>query len=219
VITRIPNPIGPVSQVITPALTGDPWHPRAETTRDPRRERCHDGMAQRWLVVPSQAALARAETTVNTARPREDETLATPLVPLPATRFPPPEAAQGALGTVAQGWTYHQVDARRRTAHQRYTGQGRPTPKTPLKALAWHIDAHVRPEDEALRRPTPGKAGCVLGTTSCASPLRDTEVMAASTGQARVAGGCRWLTDPLFFVSSLCVTKPSRLHGRLMVMT
>jgi transposase len=32
-ITRIPNTIGPVSQVITQALTWDTWHPLDETTR------------------------------------------------------------------------------------------------------------------------------------------------------------------------------------------
>jgi transposase len=219
VITRIPNPIGPVSQVITQALTWDTWHPLDETTRYQRLELCHDGMAQRWLVVHSQAALARAETTVNQARPREDETIATPLFHLQARRFPTPEAAQGALGTLAKGWTYHQVDSSRLTEHKRYTGKGRPTPKTPLKAIEWHIDAQVRPEDEALRSQKQGKACFVLGTNICASQLSDTEVMAAYKGQARVEGGFRFLKDPLFFVSSLFVKKPSRIQGLLMVMT
>ena len=40
-ITRIPNTIGPVSQVITQALTGDTWHPLDETTRYQRLELCH----------------------------------------------------------------------------------------------------------------------------------------------------------------------------------
>jgi transposase len=55
-ITRIPNTIGPVSQVITQALTGDTWHPLDETTRDQRLELCHEGMAQRWLVVQQRQA-------------------------------------------------------------------------------------------------------------------------------------------------------------------
>jgi transposase len=219
VITRIPNTIGPVSQVITQALTWDSWHPRDETTRYQRLELCHDGMAQRWLVVHSQAALARAETTVNNARQRDYETIARQLFHLQAKRFPTPEAAQGALGTLAKGWKDHQVDSSRLTAHTRDTGKGRPTPKTPLKAIEWQIDAHVRPEDEALRSQTQGKACFVLGTHICASQLSDTEVIAAYKGQARVEGGFRFLKDPLFFVSSLFVKKPSRLQGLLMVMT
>jgi transposase len=218
-ITRIPNTIGPVSQVITQALTWDTWHPLDETTRDQRLELCHDGMAQRWLVVHSQAALARAEMTVNEARQREYETIARQLFHLQATRFPTPAAAQGALETLAKGWKYHQVDASRLTEHKRYAGKGRPTPKTPLKAVEWQIDAHVRPEDEALQRQKQGKACFVLGTNICASQLSDTEVIAAYKGQARVEGGFRFLKDPLFFVSSLFVKKPSRVQGLLMVMT
>jgi transposase len=218
-ITRLPNTIGPVSQVITQALTWDTWHPLDETTRSQRLELCHYDMAQRWLVVHSQAALARAETTVNKARQREDETIATQLFHLHAKRFPTPAAAQGALGTLAKGWKYHQVDASRLTEHKRDAGTGRPTPKTPLKAVEWQIDAHVRPEDEALRRQKQGKACFVLGTNICASQLSDTEVIAAYTGHARVEGGVRFLKDPLFFVSSLFVKKPSRIQGLLMVMT
>ena len=154
--TRLPHPIGPVSPVSTPALTWETGPPRDEPTRAQRRERCHDGMAQRWLVVPSPAARARAETTVHQARPGADETSATQLLPLHANRLPTPAAAHGALGTWAKGGQDHQVDARRLTAHQREAGQGRPPPQTPLQAVAWQIDAHVRPADAALRRQQQG---------------------------------------------------------------
>jgi Domain of unknown function (DUF4277) len=66
--TRLANTIGVVAHVLEPALTWDPWHTFAETTRDQGVELCHDGMAQRWLVGSSQAALERAEATVHTSR-------------------------------------------------------------------------------------------------------------------------------------------------------
>ena len=44
-------------------------------TRYQRLELCHYGMAQRWLVVYSQAALERAEATVNKAKQREAEAI------------------------------------------------------------------------------------------------------------------------------------------------
>ena len=66
------------------------------------------GMAQRWLVVYSQAALERAEATVNKARQREYETIEKQLFHLQAKRFPTPEAAQEALAALATGWRYHQ---------------------------------------------------------------------------------------------------------------
>jgi transposase len=218
-ITRIPNTIGSVAQVITQALTWDTWHSLDETTRYQPLELCHYGMAQRWLVVHSQAALERAETTINKARQREYETIEKQLFHLQAKRFPTPEAAQGALGALAKGWKYHQIVASRLTEHKRYTGKGRPTPKTPLKAIEWQIDAQVRPEEDTIWSQKQGKACFVLGTNICASQLSDTEVIAAYKGQTQVEGGFRFLKDPLFFVSSLFVKKPSRIQGLLMVMT
>ena len=63
------------------------------------------------------------------------------------------------------------------------------------------------------------KACYVLGTNIDASELSDTEVITAYKGQSQVEGGFRFLKDPLFFVSSLFVKKPSRIEGLLMVMT
>jgi transposase len=42
--------------------------------------------------------------------------------------------------------------------------------------------------------------------------------MQAYKAQAQAEGGFRFLKDPLFFVSSLCVKKPCRIQGLLMVM-
>ena len=59
----------------------------------------------------------------------------------------------------------------------------------------------------------------MLGTNIDASELRDAAVITASKGQSQVAGGFRFLTDPLVFVSSLFGKKPSRIEGLLMGMT
>jgi transposase len=105
------------------------------------------------------------------------------------------------------------------TAYKRDAGKGRPTPRTPLKASEWHIQAHVQLDDEASERDKQTKACYVLGTKIDASEFSDAEVITAYKGQARVAGGFRFLKAPLFFVSSLFVKTPSRLEGLLMVMT
>ena len=67
-ITRIPHTLKVVSQVITQALAIDTWHDVDAQTRYQRLELCHYGMAQRWLVVFSQAAAWRAEAAVCQAR-------------------------------------------------------------------------------------------------------------------------------------------------------
>ena len=218
-MTRIPHTIGVVSQVIMQALTWESWHWLDETTRYQGVELCHYGMAQRWLVVCSQAALERAEATVTKARQRAYEAIEKPCFHLQAQRFATPEAAQQALAALAKDWKYHQLEASRLIEHKRYARKGRPTPHTPLKASEWQIDSHVRPNEEAMRHRMQVNACFVLGTNISASALSDPEVMAAYKGQAQVEGGFRFLKDPLFFVSSLFVKKPCRIEGLLMVMT
>jgi transposase len=49
--------------------------------------------------------------------------------------------------------------------------------------------------------------------------VSDADVIQAYKGQAQAEGGFRFLKDPLFFVSSLFVKKPSQIQGLLLVMT
>lgn len=218
-ITRIPATLKVVSQVIGQALQWDTWQPFDDTTRYQPLELCHYGMAQRWLVVYSQAAFARAEVSLNKATQREYEAITKQLFHLQAKRFGTPEAAQKALAALAQRWRYHRVESAHLTAHKRYASKGRPTPCTPLKGIEWQIQAHVCADNETIEHHKHIKACYVLGTNIDASELTNAEALTAYKGQSHVEGGFRFLKDPLFFVSSLFVKKPNRIEGLLMVMT
>jgi transposase len=106
-ITRIPNTLKLVSQVITQALRWDTWQPLDAGTRSQRVELCHYQMAQRWLVVCSQAACERAEATVTKAQQREAEAIDKHLFHLQAQRFETSRAATAALAALAKPWSYH----------------------------------------------------------------------------------------------------------------
>jgi transposase len=88
-IKRIPNTLKLVFQVITDALRGDTWHRVNDTTRYQRVELCHYGLAQRWLVVSSEAALQRAEATVSKAQQHEYEAIEKQLCHLQVQRRRP----------------------------------------------------------------------------------------------------------------------------------
>jgi transposase len=218
-ITRIPATLKVVSQVISQALQWDTWQPVAPKTRYQALALCHYGMVQRWLVVYSQAAFERAEVTLQKATQREAEAIQKQLFHLQAKRFGTPQAAQEALTVLAKNWQYHRVASSQLTEYKRYAGKGRPTPRTPLKVSEWQIQAHVHADAEAIERDKHTNACYVLGTNIDASELSDAGVITAYKGQSRVEGGFRFLKDPLFFVSSLFVKKPSRIEGLLMVMT
>jgi transposase len=218
-ITRIPGTLKLVSQVITQALQRDRWHHLDETTRYDCMELCHYGMAQRWLVVSSQAAMERAEASITKAQQREWEAIEKQLLHLHAKRFPTPEAAQAALTALSKSWRYHQLDTSQVIDHKRYAGKGRPTPTSPLKAIEWQMQAQVRPAQEVIEAHKQQSACFVIGTNIQACQVSDAEVIRAYKAQSGVEGGFRFLKDPLFFVSSLFVKKPSRIQGLLMVMT
>jgi transposase len=176
-------------------------------------------MAQRWLVVSSQAAMERAEHSINKAQQREYEAIKKQLFHLQAKRFATSATAQAALAALAKAWRYHQVDTLEVIAHKRYAGKGRPTSSRPLKSIEWQIHAQVRPDQEVIEARKQHSACYIIGTNIAASQLSDVEVIAAYKSQAQAEGGFRFLKDPLFFVSSLFVKKPSRMQGLLMVMT
>src|SRR3989475_5057036 len=130
-LTRVPGTLKLVTHVIAQALRWDTWHRLDETTRYQRVELCHYGMAQRWLVVSSQAALERAQASVNKAQQREAEAIEKQLFHLQAQRFETPEAAQAALVALETSWRSHQGEIVRLIAHKHYACKGRPTPTTP----------------------------------------------------------------------------------------
>jgi transposase len=218
-ITRIPETLKVTQQVIAQAWTGGAWQPLDETNSYQRVDLCHYGMAQRWLVVSSQAAGRRAEHTLAKAQAKEHEQLQKQLFHLQAQRFPSEAAARTALDTIAQGWRAHQVAHTSLTPHRQYAGKGRPTHETPIKAIQWQIRADGVPDPAKITRQQQRKACFVLGTAIPDTALTDAEVIAGYKGQSAVERGFRFLKDPLFFVSSLFVKKPSRIQGLLMVMT
>jgi transposase len=218
-ITRIPDTLKIVSHVIRQALRGEAWQVLDDTTRYHRLELCPYGMAQRWLVVRTEAAQQRAETSVSKAQQRKLEAIDKQRFHLQAKRLESPQQAQEALSALSTSWRYHQVVSTKLIEHKRYTGKGRPNAKTPIKAIEWQIQAEIRPDAEAVRWSQQHKGCFVLGTHIEAHELSDEEAIAAYKAQSQVEGGFRFLKDPFFFVSSLFVKKPARIQGLLMVMT
>jgi transposase len=218
-ITRIPNSLKVVSQVMRQALALDTWHEIDAQKRYQCLELSHFGIEQRWLVVHSEAAAWRAESSIRKAQQREYGALEKDLFHLQARRFDTPAAAHAALASVAKTWKYHQVDASELIEHKRYATKGRPRAATPCQAIEWQLQAQVKPDTKRIGDAKQVGACYVLGTNIAAEQLPDVEVLAGYKGQAQAEGGFRFLKDPLFFVSSLFVKKPCRIQGLLMVMT
>ena len=218
-ITRIPETLKVTQQVIDQSWAFDRWQPIDTTYSYQRVDLCHYGIEQRWLVIHSAAAAVRAQKTVANAQAREQKKVDKQLFHLQAQRFASEETATAALDKIARTVRYHQVSTSELIQHIQYAKKGRPTKDTPIKAIRWQIKAEISPDPAAITRVQKRKACFVLGTSIPDTEVTDAEILTAYKGQNTVERGFRFLKDPLFFVSSLFVKKPSRIQGLLMVMT
>jgi hypothetical protein len=173
-------------------------------------------MAQRWLVGGSQAARERAEQSGSQAQQRAGEAINKQLCHLQAQRFETPDAAPAARAAGSKSWRYHQVDTHHRRDHKRYESKGRPRAETPITAIAWQMQAHVRPDPAVIAAHKQHQACSVIGTNTEARPLRDVAIIAADKAHSHAEGGCRFLKAPRFWVSSFFGKKPRRMQGLLM---
>ena len=218
-ITRIPQSIKQCQGLILEALTFNHW----SSFDDIRRYQCfelqHYGISQRWIVVFSQAAYHRAETTLKKACRKEKEAIDKQLFHLQVKRFKTPKEASDALDQLADGWKYHKQTQIALTKHEHYDTKGRPAANTPVAFIDWQIKCSFTADQEILQHLQNYKACFVLGTNIKPEFLDNKEVITGYAKQSKVEQGFRFLKDPLFFVSSLFVTKPSRIQGLLMVMT
>lgn len=219
-ITRIPGTFKAENAVIQQALRQkDSWISINEDHAYQCFHLCHLGMEQRWVVIHSQGALARAKKTVGKRQNKELKKIEKQLFHLQAKRFDSKEEAVQALTDLQSSWKYHNLQDYRFTEHKRYTKRGKPGPNNPVKKIQWQIHAEVDPSKQAIEQFQEQKACFVIGTNILDDGYSDTDIFFAYRGQSSVERGFRFLKDKAFFVSSLFLEKPSRIEALLMVMT
>jgi transposase len=79
--------------------------------------------------------------------------------------------------------------------------------------------AQVEQKDEAIQYAIEQKSCFILATNADKKALTPEEILHHYKAQSAVERGFRFLKDPLFFVSSLFIKKPSRIDALLMIMT
>jgi transposase len=218
-LTRIPETLQVAQQVIEQAWAWNHWQSQDENYRFQRIDLCHYGIEQRWLILTSQSGWHQAEAAVAKAQEKEQKAIQKQLYHFHAQRFSSEKQAQKALDRLVRKWTYHQVDQITSTSHTRYAHKGRPTTETPIKSIDWQLQITVMADPEKRRKQQQRKASFVLGTSIDSEGLNDEDLLPGYKGQGTAERGFRFLKDPLFFIASLFVKKPSRIQGLLMVMT
>jgi transposase len=174
---------------------------------------------QRWIVVHSKAANERAEKTVIRQVARASKKLEKELFHLQAQRFACEHDAQRALAKLAKSAKYHHVNNITCVEHKVYEGKGRPKKGAEVKTIEWQITAGIEDDVMAIKYVTEQKSCFVLATNTDKKTFSPEMVLKHYKAQSVVESGFRFLKDPLFFVSSLFIKKPSRIDALLMIMT
>jgi len=138
---------------------------------------------------------------------------------LKAQRYGCKTDAQRVLNDLQKTARYHELGEQEFIEHKRFSGKGRPKKNTDIKNNEWQIIATFVTDEERVESHRQQKACFIIGTNLPVSELDDCAVFQAYKNQSTVERGFRFLKDPLFFVSSLFLKKPSRIETLLMVMT
>jgi transposase len=217
-ISRVPA----TSQEATALLSEEPeqWARSAdgETRWFSRQVELAQGR-ERWIVVVTDAGLARARATLAKRAQQDREQWQRLLWHLGNQAF----ACQADAEAVVQrqlktlpvwvrvAWTV--------SSRPHYAGKGRPSNGQPPERETWHVQAQVAVDDQQLERAAQRQARFLVATNLLEpSALPDDQVIATYKAQAGVERGFAFLKDPLFLASSVFVKKPERIMALACIM-
>ncbi len=218
-LTLIPSTITLEKDLITAAIEGQQWQTIDDNYQYTVNEISHMDIKQRWIVIYSTAANHRAAKTITRQVERAKEKAEKELFHLQAQRFACKTDAQRYIDKVSKRLKYHQVSTSEHIAHKVYAGKGRPKKGAEVKCIEWQIIAKIEENQAAITQAVEQKSCFILATNIDKKELTPTEILTHYKAQSAVERGFRFLKDPLFFVSSLFIKKPSRIDALLMVMT
>lgn len=218
-ITRVPATLreaqGALSQADPPSMT-----PLMEGYRYHELASAYGDVAQRWLLIHSEARQPQAQRTVNTQLLKQSDREVKAFKKLCGTTFACEADAQQALSTFEQGLQATVLEQRTVRPTPRYGQRGRPGQGALPAHMVYSIEGALASR-LAARQALIAQQSCFILATN---ELNDTrlpplDLLEGYKGQGHVERGFRFLKDPCFLASSLYLKKPERIMALLMVMT
>lgn len=174
---------------------------------------------ERWLVVVTDAGLARTRTTLAKRAQRDREHWERQLWHLGNHAF----ACQADAETARQrqlkslpGWL-QVVSAV--TSQPHYASKGRPPTGQPPDRQTWHVQAQVAIDQEHLEREAQRQARFLVATNVLdPAEVPDEQVIGTYKAQSGVERGFAFLKDPLFLASSVFLKRPERIMALACIM-
>lgn len=218
-ITRIPGTLKEENIAIENALKSNQWLKLDKENYYQCLELSHYDIDQRWLIVWSQSANGRSENTINKLQQKEFEEVNKKLFHLQAERFSSEKEANAGLDKILKKLKYNKLKSIEIKEHNKYATKGKPKKDAEVKEILYQLTAEIESDSEKLNILNEQKSCFVIGTNIPSEQLSDIEVIKSYKNQSTVESGFRFLKEPMFFVSSLFLKKPSRIQGLLMVMS
>jgi transposase len=218
-ITRVPATLAEAKAALA-QVNPKEMLPLVEGYRYQALQSDYGGVPQRWLLIYSEAASARAQKQVRKELSRQSEAEAKALLKLSNEAFACREDAKRALETLKKKLKACTLVASTIIEVPHYHKPGRPAKDAVPSRISYRIEGHLA-SSLALRDQHLNDKSCFILATNepDEQALPDHEVLAGYQGQASAERGFRFLKDPLFLASSLFLKSPQRIMALMMVMT
>jgi transposase len=218
-ITRVPTTLSEAREVLARA---DPktMAPLPEGYRFQEVTTTYAGIAQRWVVIYSEARRTQARRTVAKQVQTQGEAELRAFKKLCRTAFACEPDARQALETFRASLQATRLEGGTIRRVARYGKRGRPTAATAAATIEYVIEGALASQLAYHQTLWDSHSCFILATNALeATTLPAQEVLRGYKGQSRPERGFRFLKDPRFLASSLYLKKPERIMALLMVMT
>jgi transposase len=174
---------------------------------------------ERWIVVVTDAGLARTRATLAQRAQRDRDHWERQLWHLGHHAFACQADAQAEQQRQLQTLPIWLRVASTVSSRPHYAGKGRP-PKGQLPIReTWHVQAQVTVDDEQLEREAQRQARFLVATNVLdPAEVPDEQIIGTYKAQSGVERGFAFLKDPLFLASSVFLKRPERIMALACIM-
>ncbi len=175
---------------------------------------------QRWLLIYSEQARARAVKSVDKELFKQSQQEHKAFEKLCRTRFNCPEDAERALAAYQKTLkvlTVHEVET---ISHKHFASAGRPRKDAVPETISYHVGGALAATISQREMLITKRSCFILATNNLdEDDLSDADILTEYKGQAHVERGFRFLKHPMFLASTLFLKKVERIMALLMIMT
>jgi transposase len=180
----------------------------------------YGGIAQRWVLIYSEARQPQAQRTVDKQWRQQSDKEVKAFKQLCGTTFACEADARQALSRFEQDLQTTFLGTSTVRALPRYGKRGRPGQWAQPEQVVYQIDGALASSRTARQTLIDQHSCFILATNELDDQqLPPQELLDGYKGQGHAERGFRFLKDPQFLASSLYLKKPERIMALLMVMT